>query len=80
MGIIDSTGYKLYCNACETEESATVLDKGSNWGGSSWQGGVSFAKFNTQWDGGGREEPKLVSASCKDCDKPATVESSYGGL
>jgi hypothetical protein len=79
MGIIDSTVYTLRCPKCGTSESAKVLDKGSGWGGSSWQDGASFANFNTAWNGGGTQEPELVSATCRKCDQPAIVESGYGG-
>jgi hypothetical protein len=80
MGIIDSTVYTLQCQKCGTKESAKVLDKGSGWGGSAWQRGAEFSKFDTQWTGGGREEPQLVSATCKKCGQPAMVDSGYGGL
>jgi hypothetical protein len=79
MGIIDSTSYTLECPKCATSESAKVLDKGSGWGGSSWQDGATFEKFITSWSGGGRQEPDLVSATCKECGQPANVTSGHGG-
>jgi transcription elongation factor Elf1 len=79
MGIIDKTTYTLTCPDCGNKELASVLDKGSSWGGSSWQSGASFQSFNTQWSGGGNQEPKLISASCKNCGSKPTVESGYGG-
>jgi len=79
MGTIDSTLYTLRCPKCGAIESVKVLDKGSGWGGSSWQDGADFANFNTAWSGGGAQEPELVSATCKECAQPATVESGYGG-
>ena len=78
MGIIDKTTYRLSCPACGTEETASVLDKGSGWGGSHWQSGVSFSSFDTSWSGGVKQEPKLTSAKCKRCGGAAQVASGYG--
>jgi len=78
MGYIDSAKYTLSCPRCGTTESASVLEKGSCWG-SSWQEGVSFAMFDTQWNGGGKCEPTLTSATCKKCSIAAHVKSEYGG-
>jgi hypothetical protein len=75
MGIIDKTTYTLSCHECETNESASVLDHGSGWSGSSWQSGAKFAGFQTQWNGGGKQEPELLSATCNACGKPAKVAS-----
>ena len=76
MGIIDKTTYKLSCAACSTSETSSVLDKGSNWSGSWWQGGASFLLFNTQWSEGGKQEPDLKFATCKKCAAPAKVETT----
>jgi hypothetical protein len=78
MGFIDKTTYTLTCLKCKAKESASVLEKGSGWG-SSWQDGASFSMFKTEWTGGGRQEPKLTSATCKECGTAASVESGYGG-
>lgn len=80
MGIIDSKIFVLKCQKCGIKESAKVLDKGSSWGGSSWEGRPDYSKFETQWTGGGKEEPELLSAKCKTCGQQAKVESCYGGL
>jgi hypothetical protein len=74
MGTIDKTVYKLKCLRCKTEEDASVLDKGSNWGGSSWQGGATFKHFETKWQGGGIKEPDLTEAKCRVCSSEAIVE------
>lgn len=79
MGIIDKKTYTIKCAQCGTKESASVLDKGSGWGGSSWQNGDSFTSFKTSWSGGGRDEPELTSTTCMNCGSAATVESVYGG-
>ena len=80
MGFIDKTTYTLSCPNCGVDETASILDKGSNWGGPSWQYGAKFAKFESEWSGGGQQEPELVSASCKSCGTDAIVKSSYGGI
>ncbi len=74
MGVIDKTTYTLTCPKCGTKESASVLEKGSGWGGS-WQEGASFLSFKTQWIGGGKQEPKLTSATCGECGAEAKVET-----
>jgi ribosomal protein L37E len=71
MGTIDSTTHTLGCAACGIEESATVLDKGNMYSGSSWQAGASFAKFETTWTGSGKTEPTLLTATCKRCGASA---------
>ncbi len=73
MGIIDKTTYKLKCEKCQIEEEGSVLDKGSNWSGSSWQGSTNFKNFETKWNGGGDVQPNLTSASCKVCNSDVTV-------
>ncbi len=77
MGVIDKTVYKLTCPQCDTSETSSVLDRGSGWGGSSWQDGASFSKFKTEWSGGGSQEPRLTLAVCMACGGSATVESGY---
>ena len=73
MGILDSTSYTLSCPKCGHSETKAVHDKGSSWGGSYWLSGATFTHFNTSWQGGGREEPTLTSASCKGCGTDAVV-------
>ncbi|MDB5984915.1 MAG: hypothetical protein JWQ69_5930 [Pseudomonas sp.] len=75
MGVIDQTIHKLSCEGCRIEEEQKVLDKGSGWGGSSWQSGVDFQHFETSWSGGGKTEPNLTQATCRKCGKPAKSES-----
>lgn len=67
MGLIDETSFTLSCPKCRTSESHKVLDKGSRWGGPHWQSAVAFEHFHVQWKGGGKEEPIIVSASCRSC-------------
>ncbi len=74
MGIIDKTKYKLRCESCGVDEQSAVLDKGSNWGGSSWQSGTKFENFETEWVGGGITEPELIDAKCNKCKAPAIIE------
>ncbi|MBD1835248.1 hypothetical protein H6F61_21805 [Cyanobacteria bacterium FACHB-472] len=80
MGVSDKTNYTLSCERCAVSETVSVLDKGSGWGGSSWQAGKPFTNFTAQWKGGGRDEPEIVSATCNACGGVATSESKYGGL
>lgn len=80
MGIIDKTIHRVECEHCSEAEEQAIYDKGSNWGGSSWQSGVAFQKFNVSWSGGGKTEPDIVKASCKKCGGEAKSESRYGGL
>lgn len=74
MGVIDKTTYELTCPNCKQTEKASVLDRGSGWGGSNWGGGAVFDYFETQWEGaGGSAEPKLLAAFCKQCKTEAQV-------
>jgi hypothetical protein len=80
MGIIDSTIHSLACNNCKTLESVTILDKGSNYGGSHWQSGKNFINFNSQWSNSSEHiEPSLISATCKKCGVPVNPERRFGG-
>lgn len=74
MGVIDKTTYTLRCESCEIEEESSILDKGSNWSGSNWQSEAEFKNFGTSWKGGGRTEPELISARCKQCGRVAKAE------
>lgn len=67
MGVIDKAVYNLTCLDCGEVEGATILDKGSNYGGSWWCSRANFIKFDTAWEGGGVKEPKLTSKKCKKC-------------
>jgi len=76
MGYIDQTEYRLSCTSCNTSETSKVLEKGSAYG-SSWREGTTFSQFETEWSGGGSQEPKLTLAVCKVCGRNANVESGY---
>lgn len=80
MGTIDTTIHKLTCPRCDVVQECKVFDKGSGWGGSSWQSGASFSRFEVVWDGGGKAEPHIVSATCSQCGGNAQKESRFGGL
>ncbi len=77
MGIIDKTTYTLTCPKCGAVEVATILDKGSNWGGPHWQSAARFSQFDTTWEGGGSREPELKSATCKQCTSKAIYKATY---
>lgn len=79
MGTIDRTIHTLTCEKCDITESASVSDKGSGWGGSNWQSGPSFSKFQTNWEGEGKVEPKLIKAKCNQCGEPPISRSRFGG-
>lgn len=73
MGTIDKTKYKLRCESCGVDEESAVLDKGSNWSGSSWQSEAKFKNFDTEWIGGGITEPELINAKCNKCHSRALI-------
>jgi hypothetical protein len=75
MGVIDKSTYTLSCENCGANETNAVLQKGSGYGGS-WQSSANFSKFETLWSGGGTSEPKLDTASCKQCSSSAIVQVS----
>ena len=78
MGIIDKAIYTLTCPKCGMNEKASVCDKGSMYSGSNWNSKANFLKFETEWEGGGNEEPTLNLALCMKCKVDAIVESHYG--
>jgi hypothetical protein len=78
MSVIDKSIYTLTCPACHAHQEKAILDKGSTFGGSYWQSSVTFELFTTAWQGGGHEEPKLVSASCKTCKIAPNISTRYG--
>lgn len=77
MGIIDKVVYHLTCSHCGTEESQSITDHGSIYSESSWGCEAVFTKFKTKWIGGGKKEPKLETAICNTCGKPATINNHY---
>lgn len=77
MSVIDKTTHTLKCLECGVSESKSVLDKGSEWSGSSWQSGPSFSNFAVEWSSeGGKIEPRITSATCKSCKISANVSIS----
>lgn len=77
MSTIDKVTYTLTCT-CGAEESASIYDKGSGWGGSFWKEGASFSKFKTTWTGGGKQEPELTSKICNKCGASPSTSRRYG--
>ena len=78
MGISDKLWFKFTCPQCATAEVISVSDKGSTWGGPSWQSlsePASFAITTAERAGG---EPEVTSATCKACQVTANVSSAYG--
>lgn len=80
MGIIDKSIHRVECEQCSEVEEQAFYDKGSIWGGSSWQSAATFQKFNVSWSGGGKIEPDFVKALCKGCGREAKLESRYSGI
>ena len=77
MGIIDRTQHSFECPNCGEQETCSILDKGSNYGGSWWQSGKKLEKFDVLWDGGAETEPKVLKATCKRCGVDARHTESY---
>jgi hypothetical protein len=78
MGVIDKKTYTLSCENCGANESASILDKGSGWSGSSWQASANFIEFKTEWSQSGEKvEPSLIHAICNNCGTVAKDESRY---
>jgi len=77
MGIIDQKCFTVACPTCGSSESATISDKGSGWSGSSWGSHTQLKKFDAIWEGGGKSEPEIKTATCKSCGTTANVESRY---
>jgi len=75
MGYIDNLCVTLTCPKCGAVEEAAALDKGSAWNGSHWHRFDEFKLFNTTCDGGGKQEPTIVAATCKKCG--STVNPNY---
>lgn len=76
MGTIDSATYTLTCPECGRTESDRVLDKGSGWGGSSWQR-PTFELFETQISGSARDEYE-VTGTCLVCRVAADTSVRHG--
>jgi hypothetical protein len=78
MGVIEKLWIKLTCNGCGATETSSALDKGSGWSGSQWGSLGSFTLFDVICEGGGKNEPNIVSAKCKACSSDASVKTAYG--
>ncbi len=78
MGTIDKLWIKLTCNGCESTETSSALDKGSRWSGFNWDRPDPFTLFDVICEGGGKNEPTVVSAKCKACSSDASVQTAYG--
>lgn len=78
MGIIDTLWVKISCDNCGISETSSASDKGSGWGGSSWNDLSLFANFDAILIGGGKKEPNVTSAKCKKCNQIAKIDSAYG--
>lgn len=78
MGISDKVWFKLTCPKCGVTEVASSSDKGSTWGGPSWNSLTPLNSFSLQSIGGGNAEPEIAAARCTACNVTARVESSYG--
>jgi hypothetical protein len=76
MGINDELSFTLICPECGATESSSVCEKGSRWGGS-WDQEASFSRFKTQWSGGGKHRPVIITAVCNQCGSNATVKTKY---
>lgn len=74
MGIIDQKRFTVTCLECGSSESATIFDKGSGWSGSSWGSDAQLTNFNANWEGGGKSEPEIKTATCKVCGATANIE------
>lgn len=77
MGYIDQTYHSFRCPKCGATESCKILDKGNNYSGSWWQPGPSLEKFDVQWSGGNKTEPRVERAVCKLCKVEAKHSEHY---
>ena len=66
MGTIDQTTHTLKCQ-CGAVESATAFQKGSAYGGGSWQLGKQMIGFEIMWKQDDFAGPSISSAVCKQC-------------
>lgn len=73
MGAIPNTTFIVTCPRCNTAESVTILDRGSEHTGPIWPKGALMKEFDVTWTGGGCVEPDIISAICKKCGTPAEV-------
>ena len=78
MGISDSKWLKMTCEICGTSETVIANDHGSQWSPPHWHAPTSAQKFTVVSTGGGKAEPEIQSAICKQCLQPASVNTGYG--
>ena len=64
MGILDSKQIHLTCPDCGNDEKISILDKGNMYSGSYWHDDPESLSFKCEWEGGGKAETMLKSASC----------------
>ncbi|WP_298034730.1 hypothetical protein [uncultured Desulfovibrio sp.] len=78
MGCIDKIVYTVLCKQCGNQSETSIRDSGSNFGGSWWGSEGNFADFDSAWEGGGLQEPKLLYIKCKKCgSEQINVEWNY---
>jgi hypothetical protein len=70
MGVIDQTLIELTCVSCDASERVSVVESGSQYGGS-WENPAGmFVGFNSVWTLGFR--PELAGAKCLSCGNSDT--------
>jgi len=74
MGILDSNKFIITCPKCGTIEPATVRERGSSFGGGTWQSGPDLKYFIAEWAGDNVGGPVITSAKCRACGSSAKVE------
>lgn len=76
---IDKKHFTLICSQCKVEETKIILDKGNGWAGSDWQSlpHDAFKDFIVDLNGGGKVEPEITKAVCKQCGESAVVNVRY---
>lgn len=74
MGIIDSNKFRVTCPKCGTIESVAVQERGSSFGGGTWQSGPDLKHFVAEWSGDDITGPVITSAKCRTCGSSAVVE------
>lgn len=78
MGSIDKEWFRVTCSTCSVGETGSSTDKGSGWGGSSWNELTKFQKFDVSSEHSYEKGVNITAATCKQCGAPATIESRHG--
>lgn len=73
MGIIDTTKFTVTCPTCGLIETVSVHQKGSAYN-PYWQDGSEMKQFETEWTGGGKDEPTIRKATCRTCGVEAVMQ------